>query len=620
MPRCTGGKVRNAGVLKALVAARAKRHRQKPTTFENQYALDPYVRAAMRSSVVADHAKCRVILRLARQACLLLYRALASEGFTEFFGMQRHLLCVMLKCKFGAYFGRASLALVMTEFGDELAKHGFVEEPEFWNDSDHHHHLNRKYDPTCLCSRVTLAQTRRQYGKSMVMQFAAAVYMTIFDRETVLLTSHRQKLNDQNRAEVVRLLKVFGQETPVINSGVVTLANGNQLIVRAQGGLRGIRPTSMMIDEAAFVEESTFSRMIMPIMINPNRVTHAFTTPNGDNFTWSHLLSCTEEYRVVIIRDVCERCRDQGRNTCLCMAHHAPDVFRSAEVQGLMNAFYGSDPQAYAEEVLGITVSSDATALPAAWIDRMIGRPWPFPHKLDPDRKRLYLSYDPTGSNISGTAFVVAAQDRDSRTVALVHIDYEIFKTDTIDIGVGKLVADMVAHLAKRFPGHQLITALECNNNLSHTTNVAGMIDGACRLHRMQCLHTTRKMPGGTSTPGLLVDPKTKMDGYLWLRGMMDRGELLLDPDLRTSAKSVRSTRESEASMVQAHLDSLKRQLQALKLVMGPRHVQISGKHDGSNDDLAITMINLMWLMRSSSFSVPDVAVPRNMRAMLARG
>jgi hypothetical protein len=372
-----------------------------------------------------------------------------------------------------------------------------------------------------------------------------------------------------------------------------------------------------MIDEAAFVDEKTITRMLVPIMINPNRVIHAFTTPNGDNFSWNHHMACTDEFRVVVIRDVCERCQESGRTTCLCMAHHAPDVFRSAEVQALMNAFYGADPQAYLEEVLGITMASDATALSAKWIDRMVSRPWPFAHSVDPNGKRLYLSYDPTGSNISGTAFLVAVQDRESHAFVIVHLDYEIFRTDTIDGGVCKLVDSMVASLAKRFPDHSLVTALECNNNLSHTANVAGMIDAACRRHRLGCMHTMRKLPTGASSPGFMVTAQTKMEGYLSLRRMLERGDILIDAQLSTSAKSVRNTRESEASLVQDHLGSLKRQLQALKVIMGPNHIQVSGKGDGSNDDLAITMINLLWLMRMSNFSVPDTAIPKEFRALL---
>ena len=610
-PRLLG----NLALIQALVKAKQARSRQQLDALDDMITIDPYIEAAMDNSAVAANPECRKVLQTVQTGCQLLNKALRAEGFgprPEFFGMQRHVLCVMFKAKFMGVYGRATMALVTQAFEAELQRHGFAEESEFWNEGDLAAAARIVSDPTALYKRVTLLQSRRQYGKSLCMQYLAAVYLTVFPYERVAMASNHAGLNEQNRAEVVRILKLFGQHLEVVNSSEVRLANGNYLLVRTQQGLRGIRPTTILVDEAAFCRVDIFSRKLAPIMVNPNRVLHAFTTPNGENLGWCTLMEEDEEFRVVRVRDVCETCEQEGQKTCLCLAHHAPDVFQSAEVQRLVRAFYRMDPQAYAEEVLGLTVASDMGALSGKWINRFLATPrWPFEHVLVPYRQRLYLSYDPTIHNVSGTAFLAFTQDRDTRQLALIHIDYEVFVTETVDVGVQRLVTTLMHQLSQRYPKHTLVTALEANSSTPQTQLVAGWLDSAGDRCGMRVVHQMHKHGGQTEpSPGLWVDHHTKMGGYLELRRHLKLGKVYVAPDISTSAHAVTMTRASADALLEDRLSSLRLQLLALKVSNGAQHQMVSGKKDGANDDLAITMVNAFYLMCLTRHGVESTDLP----------
>jgi len=611
----------NVALIQAMVKAKRARAAKRLDTLDDMLSIDPYVLAGMDNADVAASPACREVLQNVRTACQLLNKALRSEGFGPcpvFFGMQRHALCVMLKAKFIARYGRTTMALIVGPFEAELKRHGFAEESEFWTDADVRSMARSAANPTTLYKRVTLLQSRRQYGKSLCMQYLAAVYLTIFPHEVVCLVSNHSGLNDQNRAEVVRLLRVFGQEFDVVNSTAVWLTNGNCMLVKTQQGLRGVRPTTILVDEAAFCRVDVFSRKLAPIMVNPNRVLHAFTTPNGDNLAWCSLMEEDEEFRVMQVRDVCEDCEAEGQKSCLCLAHHAPDVFQSAEVQRLVRAFYKMDPQAYLEEVLGITVASDMGALPVKWVDLFLSEPrWPFEHAVVPHRKRIYLSYDPTTHNVSGTAFLAFVQDHATRQIVLVHLDYEIFVTETVDSGVKRLVTTLTAQLAQRYPGHTIITALEANSSVPQTQRVAGWISSAGAAHNMQVVHQSHQHKRSDKpVAGLWVDHNTKLGGYIELRRHLELRKLYVAPDVSTSALAVTNTRASAEALLADRLDSLRLQLIALKVSNGAKHQTISGKDKGKsvNDDLAITMVNAFYLMCLTRYHVETCDLPDEYR------
>lgn len=610
-------------LVQAVVEARRRDANLRRLKTVDLFPVDPYIQAAMSNKVVAGNPQCREALKTIQQACQLMFKALRNEGFgpqAQFFGMQRHAICALLKAKWVARYGRATMSLIAAEFEAELSRYGFAEEPEFWTDGDRKAALR---PPTGLYKRTVLLQSRRQYGKSLVMQYLAAVYLTVFDYERVLMTSNRANLNDTNRSVVVGLLRLFGNTLTVVNTATVELASGNVLWVRTQGSVRGARPTTIMVDEASFCRPQLFTEGVGPIMINPNRCMHAFTTPNGNNAGWCGLMREDGDFRIVQVRDVCEACESAGRMVCLCYVHHAPDVFLSDEVQRHLRAYYRMDPQAYAEEVLGITVARDVGALPHSWIDRLFASPrWPFEHRVTPMHRRLYLSYDPTSHNVSGTAFLVATQDRDTRRLVLLHIDYERFTTESINGGVRALVGTMIEQLARRYPQHTLITALEANNNASHTAEVAGMLDGACSKYGLTVIHTMHDK--GTTvasrTPGLWVDVNTKMAGYMRLRESLEYGELLLAPDMHTGAHVINRTRASTEALLADRLESLRLQLCALKLTQGTRCIMVSGKQDGANDDLAITLINLFYIMKLHGPNiVADTTLPQRFKDAVKR-
>jgi len=611
MPRTLG----NVALIQSLVRAARHRSKKQLDSLDDMLGMDPYIAAAMDSSAVAASDDCRKALQAVQTACQLLNKALRAEGFgpdPAFFGMQRHALCVMLKAKFYGVYGRQTMALIQDPFEQELKRHGFAEEPEFWTEADSKAHARATVDPTALYKRVTLLQSRRQYGKSLCMQYLAAIYLTIFPHEAVCMASNHSGLNEQNRGEVVRLLRLFGQELTVVNAAAVHLANGNYLLIKTQQGLRGVRPTTILVDEAAFCKVDMFSRKLAPIMVNPNRVLHAFTTPNGDNLAWCTLMEEEEEFRVVQVRDVCENCEREGQKSCLCLAHHAPDVFQSADVQRLVRAFYKMDPQAYLEEVLGVTVAKDMRGLPAKWVDKFLAPAhWPFDHKVTANRQRIYLSYDPTSHGVSGTAFVAFVQDAATLQLVLVHIDYEVFTIELVNQGVQKLVTTLVHRLAQRYPKHTIVTALEANANTPHVQSVAGWLERSAAANGMRIIHQMHKHPGHKEpVVGLWIDANTKMGGYLELRRHLELGQLFVAPDVTTGAAIVSQTRSSAEALLSDRLATLRIQLIALQVGSGTQYHTVSGKKDGANDDLAITMVNAFYLMCLTRHHVESAVLP----------
>lgn len=594
-------------VLKALAMCRQRECESDAKAHARLFRMDSYVKASLEKHSVAMTPGCRDVLRNVEMVCGMMRRCIDLEHHDQFFSMQNHVVNAMIKAKFFCFYGRDVMAKVADEFEAELERNGFVDVPEFYTDADREGILSN--DRLSLYRRVVIVQSRRQYGKSMIMQFLLACFLVVLTPEVCLMTSNHQNLNSQNRAAVVSKLRAFGEKIVIGNMSYVELGSGNVLAVRSQAGIRGSRPTTIAVDEGAFCRESIFSRLLAPIMVNPDRTMFVFSTPNGDNESWRQLLLATDTFRIIVIQDVCEACRSKGKDSCLCLSHHAPDLHQSREVRETLKAFYRTDEQAYQEEILGLSISQHASALHRPWIEDFFNSPMPPRPKLIPHRKRIYVSYDPTGHNVSGTALMAAVHDQYTGKVAVIHVDYMRFEGVTIDTGVQMLVSAMIGRLAKRFPGHTLITALETNNNKSHVERVAGMFNQCCRVHKMQCIHLKHK-EGTDMYPGLWTDNYTKMQGYCFLRTMLREKSLLMADSISCAEAETFSKAKRPGYVIQGALDNFKLQTMALRVTRGVNNcLKISGKESG-NDDLAITLLNLIYLMRGTQYSIDLDLVP----------
>lgn len=529
--------------------------------------------------------------------CRQIHLMREARGFSTFYPLQQQLFAICIKSIFAGRFERATLLGCYQQLEAILESEGFAENVDLVTEYDRRLLADRTKDPLGLWKRVTHVVTERQYGKSFCMQLLAAAAMVTFRRFNVLITSNRKDLSETNRSYIVQLLIDTGHPMLVVNTSTVTMRRTrSRLSVRSESGVRGNDGEYVIVDEAAFVRPELYTRQIGPIIRKHKCTGNFFTTPKEDSLLWASL---TEEpthgdIRLLYLPGICRDCRAENRNDCSCFAYLAPEARFDQDTMRLISHFYKFDPAAFKEEIQGVTLKRDATLLNPETVTAFIEKRLPWNHSTArPMNKHIYVSYDPTGSNVSCTAFVTAYYDEALGKMVVFGIDNIKFEMDILK-GVALVVRQLVQTLASFFPGCTLVTVLECVANLDHIQYVAGLFDQVGLEVGMAVDHVRHKREE-RMVPGASVNASTQVASFFWLSTLLSKSSIVLAEPLCCVAGMVLQQCVAPSYLADINVELLCSQMQKKHLVRRSKHVTLSDKDE--NDDILMALLNAIHVL-----------------------
>ncbi len=188
-------------------------------------------------------------------------------------------------------------------------------------------------------------------------------------------------------------------------------------------GLRGVSAAGIILEEAAFMNDQLFYRVVVPLMSVNNTAVIAISSPDDEFNYFSKLMNLKRDaknniplFLVIQITQACEACQKAGKRCPHNEALLPP--WRSAKRQELTEQIMKSNPMLFEREMLGLMKSSDSLfVFDPVLVDAFHHRPC-YRFSLFP--KLVWVAIDPSGGgSLSNYAILSMAFQRQHSIVSL---------------------------------------------------------------------------------------------------------------------------------------------------------------------------------------------------------
>ena len=443
------------------------------------------------------------------------------------------------------------------------------------------------------CKSHVLFMAPRRFGKTVsVAMFAAALLMSSESSVQAIFSTGK-------RASGMLLEQIFKFYDAVGPGLGMTLVKKNMetLQVRGPGGgddvrkifgypadaktLRGVSADMIYLEEAAFIPQSVFFEVIVPLLEVENTGMIAISTPQDSLNLYSELFELKDEkgqplFDQIKLSLACEKCQREGRAASCTHNRHLIPPWKSNRSNDMVRAIYGARTDLMERESLGV-ISQDQTSV---FPEHMVGRV--FHRRVAPPvaPTHVYCAIDPNGGGASRMSIVSGCFDDGAFVV--VGLDAHAVKTHA------EIEAFTKAHLhglRERFPHPFIVLFVEANMG-----NEAAFLEAMVRP--MRRIHVVRE---SARRMGVMTTAEKKR-GYVeqlrfFLQGDNLRmaeapcvGNPFVDPDVAAKAVQRRLMEEMSAYRKVVKTDA-----------RGQTKVHYSGKIGGGQDDVVMALQILVY-------------------------
>jgi hypothetical protein len=188
-------------------------------------------------------------------------------------------------------------------------------------------------------------------------------------------------------------------------------------------GLRGVSATGIILEEAAFMNEQLFYRVVVPLMSVNNTAVIAISSPDDEFNYFSKLMTLKRDAKTNIplfftvqITQACEACQKLSKRCPHNEALLPP--WRSSNRQKLTEQIMRSKPALFEREMLGLMKSGDSLfVFDPVLVDAFCNRP-PYRFSLLPSI--VWVAIDPSGGgSLSNYAILSMAFQNGQSIVSL---------------------------------------------------------------------------------------------------------------------------------------------------------------------------------------------------------
>lgn len=191
--------------------------------------------------------------------------------------------------------------------------------------------------------------------------------------------------------------------------------------------MRGQTFHVIVMDEAAFMDESLFKDFIAPVLAVANTVVLGISTPGKSegNF-YNGLTNAKNEdgaslFKTLSIVLVCEKCRRKGIVTDCHHNEHLLPPWKDAKKQKKLQLMMQGDENSYVRENLGLITTDTVHFFPVDLVNRLMAHKWV--SNTEPDL--VTIAIDPSGGG-GASDFAIASVFSTRRKVDDPTIQYVV--------------------------------------------------------------------------------------------------------------------------------------------------------------------------------------------------
>jgi hypothetical protein len=193
-------------------------------------------------------------------------------------------------------------------------------------------------------------------------------------------------------------------------------------------GARGFSAKAMVVDEAEFVEESTFREVVLPILANAGAVLFVLSSPNRPGNYFETVLhqrddEGNQEHMVVEVNLVCDACMKLPKERKAECTHkdYMRSAWHSASTEKAVRRIIGAGNESTAlRELRGVHESDDFNVFDSDTLDFLFADS-NFIDLHSQHFQRVYVACDPSGGGESRLAFTAIVAHGEFRVVRHTH-------------------------------------------------------------------------------------------------------------------------------------------------------------------------------------------------------
>lgn len=349
-------------------------------------------------------------------------------------------------------------------------------------------------------------------------------------------------------------------------------------------GLKGQGGKIIILEEASRLDEAVFNEVVLPLMGVDDTSLVAISTPLEESNFFSQLLLLKKPNGAPLFLNLqivlmCEECRAADRESCPHMAKNLPDWKSEGRAQ-LVKELMSGNKDMWQREQNGVITTRDTCAFDRPSVERLFARRIPLAAFVPLD-DRVYVSIDPAGGGFSNTAIVAGAMDANTKMFVVLAADARQVTCDE------ELEVFLQAFLEALRCKNQLSTALIVliiERNFGGSVMASRITNIVARFAPLKALtaDTTKHRRIGTVTTDL-VKERARVDLQRLLR--LDLICLTNDSDFISNKRGI--------------IGELRSQILAFKFSTETKgektKTTLSGKCFGANDDLAMSLLLMMY-------------------------
>lgn len=455
----------------------------------------------------------------------------------------------------------------------------------------------------------------RRFGKTYATAMFAAAYILSQPHVVICIFSPAQRQSKMLMALVQKFVfqllhprqpKTFvknnnQEELKITPTDDPTDERVIQALPASTKTLRGIGGNVMIIDEAGFVEEELYTKIIFPVLSVKHTALICLSTLDGEDNYYSQMLTKLDPitkktfYKTFFIHRACDACREAGTGyDC----DHNTDVippWQSSERHKKIRQMMEGNREEYEAEMMGMMTTSKIRAFPQKYIDKFFSQNNVVFNELLPT---AFIAIDPSGAgDKSDTAICsgVRFKNNDFVLIGIEKITWGQIKdkdmtiyTNAVSFHLERLRTITGLKLAK------LVLFVENNMGSEVLWIKKYLVDQG--MSRSIEIYSSGSSGG---RDGVHTSPTVKENLYSQMKFYLQREKLFIHKDVFSTHVETNKTKETITDI----LKHLKTQMENFAVVIDDKKNNLfalprktfTGKANGKDDLVLALQLLLYW-------------------------